>query len=107
MIDAFGATVAIFEDEDQRRFRHRSDALHVPSEIVAIVRGIFGLHQWPRSRKLASLQRHATPLLAQDVAARYAFPDADGCGQTIGVRAAATALFKPDDFDAVHAAQQV
>ncbi len=85
LVDAFGADVAIFEDEDLRRFRHRSGALHVPADIAAIVRGIFGLHQWPRSRRVPALQRHATPLLASDVAARYAFPDADGSGQTIAV----------------------
>lgn len=83
LIEAFGADVAIFEDEDLHRFRHRSGALHVPPEIVAIVHGIFGLHQWPHSRKLSSLQRHVTPLHAREVAARYGFPDADGSGQTV------------------------
>ena len=74
LIDAFGATVAIFEDDSQRRFRHRSEALHVPSEIAAVVQGIFGMHQWPRSHKIGALQRHATPLMASDVAKRYQFP---------------------------------
>jgi kumamolisin len=106
LIQAFGATVAIFEDEGQRRFRHRSGSLHVPADIVAIVRGIFGLHQWPRSRKLTSLQRHATPLSARDVATRYQFPDADGRGQTIGV-IQLNGVFNPSDFDRCMAAQQL
>ncbi len=106
LISAFGATVAIFEDEIKQRFRHRSDALRVPPEIAAVVRGIFGLHQWPRSRKLGGLQRHAQPLLASDVAARYQFPSADGAGQTI----AAVQLrgeFKPNDFNQCMRAQGI
>lgn len=106
MVSAFGATVAIYEDEIKQRFRHRSDALRVPPEIAGIVRGIFGLHQWPRSRKLGALQRHAQPLLASDVAALYKFPSGDGSGQTI----AAVQLrgeFKPDDFNQSMSAQGV
>jgi kumamolisin len=106
MVQAFGATVAIFEDESHRRFRHRSGALHVPPEIAAVVRAIFGLHQWPRSRKLGSLQRHSTPLNAHDVAARYQFPDADGRGQTIGV-VQLRGVFNPNDFDQSMRAQGV
>lgn len=106
LIQAFGATVAIFEDESQRRFRHRSDALHVPPDIAAVVRGVFGMHQWPRSRKLGSLQRHATPLCAHDVATRYQFPDADGTGQTIGV-VQLRGIFKPSDFDQCMSAQSL
>jgi kumamolisin len=106
LVKAFGATVAIFEDGGGTRFRHRSEALHVPSEVAAVVRGIFGMHQWPRSQKLGSLQRHATPLLARDVAGRYAFPDADGRGQTIGI-VQLGGIFKPDDFDACMKAQGV
>jgi kumamolisin len=104
LVQAFGATVAIFEDESQRRFRHRSGALHVPPDIAAVVRAIFGLHQWPRSRKLGSLQRHTTPLGAHDVATRYQFPDADGRGQTIGV-VQLRGVFKPSDFNQCMRAQ--
>jgi kumamolisin len=106
MVSAFGATVAVFEDELKQRFRHRSDVLRVPPEIAAVVRGIFGLHQWPRSRKLGALERHAQPLLASDVGARYQFPSADGSGQTI----AAVQLrgeFKPNDFNQSMRAQGV
>ncbi|MEO6836713.1 MAG: S53 family peptidase [Candidatus Tumulicola sp.] len=106
LVRAFGATVAIFEDEGRRRFRHRSEALHVPPEVASVVRGIFGLHQWPRSRKLGSLERHSTPLRARDVAARYQFPDADGRGQTIGV-VQLRGLFEPSDFDRCMSAQGV
>lgn len=106
LIEAFGADVAIFEDEDLRRFRHRSGPLHVPPDIVPIVRGIFGLHQWPRSRKLASLQRHALPLRARDVVARYEFPDADGSGQTIAAVQLNGEIHR-DDFDRCMHAQRL
>jgi kumamolisin len=106
LVAAFGATVAIFEDDAGQRFRHRSGALQVPPEIVAIVQGIFGLHQWPRSRKLEALQRHATPLTAREVATRYQFPEGDGTGQTIGVLAL-NGAFSPDDFDRCMKAPQL
>ena len=104
LVRAFGATVAIFEDGSRRRFRHRSGALHAPARVVEIVRGIFGIHQWPRSRKLESLQRHSTPLSADDVARRYYFPDGDAGGQTIGV-IQLNGAFDPADFDRCMAAQ--
>lgn len=104
LIEAFGATVAVFLDGNGERFRHRSKALHVPSEIVSAVRAVFGLHQWPRSSKLGSLQRHSTPLSASDVSKRYDFPDADGSGQTIGVLQFRGEL-KLDDFDRCMQAQ--
>ena len=85
LVDAFGATVAIFFAADRSRFRHRSGALHAPPDIAAMVRGVFGMHQWPRSHKLGALERHATPLAAGEVVNRYAFPDADGTGETIAV----------------------
>jgi kumamolisin len=103
-VDAFGATVAVHETSDNRRFRHRSQSLHAPADVAAAMTGVFGLHQWPRSQKLGSLQRHATPLLARDVAARYQFPDADGSGQTIGV-IQLRGVFKPDDFERCMRAQ--
>jgi kumamolisin len=98
LIQAFGATVAIFEDDSQRRFRHRSKSLHAPADIAAVVHGVFGLHQWPRSRKLGALARHSTPLQAHDIAKRYQFPDGDGRGQTIGV-VQLRGIFKQNDFD--------
>jgi len=106
LVQAFGATVAIFLDANGSRFRHRSAALHVPPEIAAIVRGIFGLHQWPRSSRLGSLQRHSTPLSASQIVTRYDFPDGDGSGQTIGVMQF-RGEFKADDFERCMQAQGV
>jgi len=108
LVRAFGATVAIHEDAAGRRFRHRSDALHVPAALVPVLRGVFGLHQWPRSRRLGALARHSEPLRASDVAARYRFPDADadGRGQTIGV-VQLDGTFAPADFAACMAAQGI
>ncbi|MDP9018596.1 MAG: S53 family peptidase [Candidatus Eremiobacteraeota bacterium] len=106
LIDAFGATVATFFDGNGKHFRHRSDSLHVPHDIAVMLCGVFGLHQWPRSSRLGALQRHATPLTAGDVVKRYAFPDADGAGQTIGVTQF-RGEFKADDFDRCMQAQGV
>jgi kumamolisin len=106
LVAAFGATVAIFEDESGRRFRHRSAALHVPPDIAVAVRGIFGLHEWPRSHKLGALGRNATPLRAAEVAERYRFPDSDGRDQAIGV-VQLRGIFKPDDFDRCLSAQNL
>ncbi len=106
LVRAFGATVAIHEDAAGRRFRHRSEALHVPAALMPVVRGVFGLHQWPRSRRLGALARHSEPLRASDVAARYRFPDADGRGQTIGV-VQLDGTFAPDDFAACMTAQGI
>ena len=106
LVDAFGATVAIFSDAGGARFRHRSGSLHAPATIAEIVWGVFGLHQWPRSRRLGALQRHATPLMAGEVCARYDFPDSDGAGQTIAV-VQFRGEFKPDDFGACMHAQGV
>jgi len=106
LVEAFGATVATFFDGEGKRFRHRSGALHAGRDVAAMVRGIFGLHQWPRSRRIGSLQRHETPLMASDVAKRYDFPDGDGSGQTIGILQF-RGEFKPDDFDLCMRAQGV
>jgi len=106
LVDAFGATVAIHEDGAGRRFRHRSDALHLPAALVPVVRGIFGLHQWPRSRRLGALGRHSDPLTARDVAARYRFPEADGSGRTVGV-IQLDGTCSPTDFEACMAAQGI
>ncbi|HEY1656212.1 MAG TPA: S53 family peptidase [Candidatus Tumulicola sp.] len=104
LIQAFGATVAIFEDDGGRRFRHRSEALHAPPEVSAVLLGVFGLHQWPRSRRIPALNRHATPLQARDVAARYDFPESDGRGQTIAVLQM-RGMFQTSDFDQCMKAQ--
>ncbi len=105
LIAAFGATAGIFADAEGNHFRHRSGSLYVHSELSGIVRGVFGIHQWPRSRRLGPLQRKATPLYADDVEARYALPNADGAGQTIGV-VQFGGEFKTDDFDRCMEAQR-
>lgn len=97
LIEAFGVTAAIYETPDKRRFRLRTDSLHAPPEIAAILRGLFGIHQWPRSHAVGTLHGDVTPLSAQEVAARYELPDADGSGQTVGVLQLRGA-FRPDDF---------
>lgn len=99
LIEAFGATAAIYEAPDKRRFRHRSESLHAPAEIAAILRGPFGIHQWPRSHAIGALHGETLPLSAADVESRYAFPPGDGSGETVGLLQL-RGTFKPDDFTA-------
>ncbi len=96
-VKAFGATAAIYETPDKRRFRHRCQALHAPSEIAAILRGPFGIHQWPRSHAIAKPHAESTPLSKSEIEARYRFPDSDGDGQTVGILQL-RGTFKADDF---------
>lgn len=96
-VEAFDAKVGIYEFPDGRRFRNRSGALHAPAEIASIVRGPFGLHQWPRSHAVGSLHSDVVPLRPVEIASRYHFPDADGSGETIGILQMRGA-FSPDDF---------
>jgi kumamolisin len=97
LVEVFGATASIYELPDKRRFRHRSQSLHAPPEIAAMLRGPFGIHQWPRSHAIGALHGHTLPLSAKDVAERYQFPDGDGSGQTVAVLQL-RATFREDDF---------
>ncbi|MGA9945120.1 MAG: S53 family peptidase [Candidatus Cybelea sp.] len=84
-VENFGATAGIYQLDDKRRFRHRSGGLYAPAEIAAILRGPFGIHQWPRSHAVGVLHSDVTPLSAAEIAGRYSFPDGDGTGITVGV----------------------
>ncbi len=106
LVEVFGATASIYELPDKRRFRHRSESLHAPSQIAATLRGPFGIHQWPRSHAIGTLQGRTTPLSAKDVATRYEFPDGDGSGQTVGLIQLRGTL-RPNDFTQCMAAQGV
>ncbi|MGA8532965.1 MAG: S53 family peptidase [Candidatus Tumulicola sp.] len=106
LITAFGATAAIYEAPDKRRFRHRSESLHAPPEIAAILRGPFGIHEWPRSHAIGALHGQTIPLTADEIARRYQFPNADGSGQVVGVLQL-RGTFKPDDFTKCMQAQGV
>ncbi|HKU81069.1 MAG TPA: S53 family peptidase, partial [Candidatus Tumulicola sp.] len=70
---------------DKRRFRHRSNSLYAAAEVAPLLRGPFGIHEWPRSHAVGSLHSDVTPLSAADIASRYDFPEGDGAGITVGV----------------------
>jgi len=99
IVKAFGATAAIYELEDKRRFRHRSESLYAPPEIAEILQSVFGIHQWPRSHAVGQLQPGVAPPSARDIAARYQFPSGDGAGQTVAILQL-RGEFRPDDFTA-------
>ena len=106
LVEAFGATAGIYQLEDKRRFRHRSKSLHAPPEIAATLRGVFGIHQWPRSHAISQMHPHVTPPSAKAIAARYQFPDADGSGQTVAL-VQLRGEFRGDDFAKCMRAQGV
>jgi kumamolisin len=106
LVKAFGATAAIYQLEDKRRFRHRSDSLHVPPDIAAILQCALGIHQWPRSHAIGELHPKATPPSLAETLARYDFPDADGSGETIAV-VQLRGEFRPDDFAACMKSQNI
>lgn len=97
LVKAFGATAAIYALEDKRRFRHRSQSLHAPPEIAAVLQGVFGIHQWPRSHAIGHQESKTVPPSAKDIAARYAFPAGDGSGQSIAI-VQLRGEFRPEDF---------
>ncbi len=105
-VAAFGATAGIYQLDDKRRFRHRSKPLYAPPEIAEMLRGPFGIHQWPRSHAIGSLQPHTAPLSTADVISRYQFPDADGSGQSVAILQL-RGTFRADDFAACMRAQGV
>ena len=106
LIDAFGATAAICELPDKRRFRHRSGSLHASPEIAEMLTGLFGIHQWPRSHAIGALHGHTVAPSPRDTASRYSFPDADGSGQTIAILQLRGA-FRADDFASNASAQGI
>jgi kumamolisin len=105
-VQAFGASVATFEDSSGHRFRHRDGSLNTPPEIAALLHGLFGFHQWPHSQRLGALQRHETPLRAAEIAERYRFPQATGRGQTIAILQLG-GEFREDDFVKCMQAQSI
>lgn len=103
---AFGANVAVYTDAGGTEFRLRSGSLHAESEVAPLLRGVFGFQQWPKSRRLGALTRHATPLTASQVASRYAFPAADGTNQTVAI-VQMGGQFKAGDFERCMQAQHI
>ena len=85
---AFGATLTMQTNAGQE-YRIRTGTLSVPSELLPIIQGVFGLDNRPQARSQIRIQPAAsadvsyTPL---QVAQAYDFPSgADGTGQTIAL----------------------
>jgi kumamolisin len=97
LVTAFGAAAAIYELADKRRFRDRSESLYAPPEIAEILHAVFGLEEWPRSHAIGQIHPEAEPPSVSETVARYAFPDADGSGQSIAI-VQLRGEFKPNDF---------
>jgi kumamolisin len=97
LAEAFGATAGIYQLDDQRRFRGRSESLHAPAKITEILQGVFGIDEWPRSHAVGQIHPIAKPPSIEETVTRYSFPDADGSGQRVAI-VQLRGEFKPGDF---------
>ena len=99
---AFGAHVDIRTSPHGDAFRHRAGWLQLPPHLAPHVRGIFGFHQWYRPERIGATKRYGVPLEPRAVERRYAFPEARGAGQTIGILAYDASYLESDYELAMH-----
>ena len=84
---AFGTTLTVHKDPDGVEYRARQGSLSVPSELVDVVTGVFGLDERPQARAQfrprADARSQYTP---PQVAAAYTFPTGlTGSGECIAL----------------------
>ncbi|PWU10058.1 MAG: peptidase S53 [Terriglobia bacterium] len=91
MAKAFGTELHYWQ-QDERTFRGRTGALHIPSDLAPLVLGVFGLDDRPQARPLKVVFNPqaapgvATSHTAPAIARLYNFPAyGNGAGQTIGI----------------------
>lgn len=85
---AFAPRLGIYESREQGRFRGREGELSVPAELRGIVTGVFGLDERRmahRGRATPAAAHTGEPLSIAVLAARYAFPQVDAKGITVGI----------------------
>ena len=92
---AFGVTLSDYEHSTGKRFRGRTGAIHLPSELADVVQGVFGLDNRPQAKPHVRFRglTGASEAAPQDisynppqVAQLYSFPTGvTGAGQTIGI----------------------
>jgi kumamolisin len=92
MNEAFGTQLQIYQSP-RGTYRSRTGELFIPTNLSAIVTGVFGLDDRPQAKtRFRRLIGKAGPKAAGDtsytppaVAKLYAFPNATGAGQTVAV----------------------
>ena len=98
---AFGVSLQVYA-YPEGTYRGRTGPVQIPSELGAVVEGVFGLDNRPVARRHGSGPRTATaarPFTAAEVAKIYNFPAGlDGSGQTIGIIELGGG-YRPSDLD--------
>jgi kumamolisin len=90
MDSAFGVELARY-DREGVTFRGREGDVHLPAQLVGVVRAVFGLDDRPQTRAHFLVAGPVGQALAdgyppQEVGRRYGFPtDATGAGQTVAI----------------------
>jgi len=94
MSEAFGVELKVYE-APTCRYRGRSGAVHIPSELADVVEGVFGLDNRPQAKPHFRKRREQTGALAAaanisytppQIASLYRFPTAvNGAGECIAI----------------------
>jgi kumamolisin len=99
---AFGVSLKIYA-YPKGTYRGRTGPVQIPSELAAVVEGVFGLDNRPVARRHSSRSSASTnaapPFTGAEVAKLYNFPPGlDGSGQTIGIIELGGG-YRPSDLD--------
>jgi kumamolisin len=98
---AFGVSLKIYA-YPAGTYRGRTGPVQIPTELAAVVEGVFGLDNRPvakRHRSGSHAAANARPLTGAEVAKLYNFPSSfDGSGQTIGIIELGGG-YRPSDLD--------
>jgi kumamolisin len=86
---AFMPALGVYRHPKQGEFRGREGQLQIPAELEGLVTGVFGLDERRVARRGGVLpQAKASPsqaLSPAQLASHYAFPSADGSGETVAI----------------------
>jgi kumamolisin len=107
---AFHPGLGMYSHAGDGILRGREGDVRIPSDLVGIVNGVFGLDQRRVAHRLvrrgaaqAPPGEAAAPLGPADLEQRYDFPDGDGAGQTIAIAEFGGGYFPDDVRDFCHA----
>jgi subtilase family serine protease len=100
MNDTFAVDLGRYESP-AGSYRGRQGAVYLPSDLVDVVVGVFGLDNRPMARRASngSGPPGASPLTPPEVAKLYNFPAGTAAGQTIGILEFGGG-YAPSDIDA-------
>jgi kumamolisin len=85
---AFGANLALYRSRDGEVYRAQTGDLSLPTELMGLVTGVFGLDERPQAEPYVSraYESPTTPYTPPQVASAYNFPtSASGKGQCVAI----------------------